>query len=193
MVRYRRLTIPFRLLTVLIGLTFLWETIQYIAGRIFGNSMLVEHIAAAIEYVFFSVIYFYLLNDVIIKRIIFYSIFLMIFLEILNIFWGEGMRQFPSNFLNISQVIYFVFSILFFRQMLLWPSANNILKQSRFWFNLDIMFFASSMFLNFALTNYFLKHKLNEMMLYQLSYVINMIFYVVIGGAVLMDHGEADI
>jgi hypothetical protein len=188
MVRYSKLTIPFRLLAILIGITFLGETIQWFTGKILKNSMFIEHITAEIEYVFFSLIYYYLFENRRIRKIIIYAIFLITILEIMNIIFLENLSQFPSNFLDISQLIYLIFSLAFFRQMLSHPSEINIFKQSIFWYNLDMLFFSAAIFLNFALTNYFLKNNLNQTFLYDLSYIINLIFYLIIGIAILIEN-----
>jgi len=190
--RYSKLSPAFKTLTILIIATFISETIKKIVGKIFHNSMPIAHLWAITEYTFFSFVYYYLLKNRYAKKLIIASVFFMILLEIVNITFFESLLQFPAILLNVSQFIYVLYSLLLFRQMLIQPAEESLFKQSIFWFNLDVLLFSAAMFLNFALTSYFIKNKLDATMLIYFSIIVNMLFYTVIGISILIDNKKYD-
>lgn len=190
--RYSKLSPAFKMLTILIIATFISETIKKIVGKIFHNSMPVAHLWAIGEYAFFSLVYYRLLHNSRIKRLIVVSIFFMILLEIVNLAFFESLLQFPAILLTASQFIYVLYSLVLFRQMLLHPIEESLFKQSIFWFNLDILLFNAAMFLNFALTSYFIKNNLDATILIYFSIIVNMLFYAVIGISILIDNKKYD-
>lgn len=149
------------------------------------------HVWAVIEFGFFSLTYYYLITSPAIKRSIIYAIGGMVVLEIANVFFFEKLTQFPSLILEASHIVYVIYSLLLFRQMLLSPAEQSLFKQSLFWFNINMLFYATTMFLNFALLSYFIENKLDLLPLVYFSYVVNFIFYIVIGISLLMDNKKA--
>jgi hypothetical protein len=190
--RYNKLSPAFKALTILIIATFVSETIKKIVGKIFHNSMPVAHLWPIGEYAFFSLVYYRLLSGTRTKKLVIASIFFMILLEIVNIAFFESLLQFPAILLNVSQFIYVLYSLLLFRQMLIHPAEDSLFRQSIFWFNLDMLLFTTAMFLNFALTSYFIKNKLDATILIYFSIIVNMLFYTVIGISILIDNKKYD-
>lgn len=190
-VRYRKLTTPFKILTLLIGLTLMCESVKKIVAILFKNSMPIEHLSGIIECILFSLCYFYLLKRKPLKRFISILAVCLLTLYLFDVIIFEPLDQFPSIFLNISQLVYLIYALVLFREMLLFPSEKKLAEQSSFWFNINILFFSTSIFLTFALTSYFLAHKLDVYPLYTMSYVFNIIFYAFIGVAILIDTDQS--
>jgi hypothetical protein len=117
----------------------------------------------------------------------------MLILEIVNVLFFEKLTRFPSLILEVSHIIYAVDSLLLFRQMLLFPTEQSLFKQSLFWFNINVLFYATTMFLNFALLSYFIENKLDILSLVNFSTVVNFIFYIVIGVSILMDNKKESV
>jgi len=186
-VRYKSLTIPFKILTILIGATFICEGIKKIIGIIFHNSMPIEHLIAIIEFVSFSIIYYNLFNTTISKRIIVFFTAAFFIIWVIDLIFLEKITEFPSITLNFSQFVYIVYSLLLFNKMLISQSEESLLHQSIFWFNVNILFFSSSIFLIFGLTNLFRKHDYDITILYTFEYVCNLLFYFLIGISILID------
>jgi hypothetical protein len=153
--------------------------------------MPVAHIWAVIEYCLFSYVYYQLLEGALIKKIILASMLLMVVLEIVNVATFESLRQFPSAIINISQIIYVIYSLFLFSQMLLNPTELSLFKQSLFWFNLNMLFYGTTMFLNYALTSYFIQNNLDSTILIFFSIAVNYIFYIVIGISILINNKKA--
>jgi len=190
-VRYKQLNKAFRVLTILLLCTLISEATKKIYGQISHNSMPHAHVWAVIEFGFFSLTYYYLITSPAVKRSIIYAIGGMVVLEIANVFFFEKLTQFPSLILEASHIVYVIYSLLLFRQMLLSPAEQSLFKQSLFWFNINMLFYATTMFLNFALLSYFIENKLDLLPLVYFSYVVNFIFYIVIGISLLMDNKKA--
>jgi hypothetical protein len=187
-IRYKKLTPAFKILVIQILVTSITESIKKVIGKIFHNSMPVAHLSSLIEYSLFALTYYNLLQSARLKKLIIISIFIMLLLETVNIIFFESLLQFPSVILNISQFIYVLFSLLMFRQMLLDPAEQSLSKQSIFWFNLDMLFYGTTMFLNYALTNYFIQNNLDTTILFYFSVVVNLLFYILIGISILIDN-----
>jgi hypothetical protein len=193
LIRYKKLSKAFKILTVLILCTLISESIKKVYGKIYHNNMPVAHIWAVIEYAFFSLTYFYLLTNKRVKKAIIVSTVAMLILEVVNVLFFEKLTQFPSLILEASHIVYVVYSLLLFRQMLLFPAEQSLFKQSLFWFNINVLFYATTMFLDFALLSYFIENKLDVIPLAYFALVVNFIFYIVIGISILMDNKKENI
>ncbi len=187
LLRYKKLTKAFQVLTILILCTLISEGIKRVYGKIHHNTMPQAHVWAIMEFILFSLTYFYLLTNALLKRIVLILMFAMVALEIVNILFFEKLSQFPSLILEASHIIYVVFALLLFRQMLLFPSEQSLFKQSVFWYNINVLFYATTMFLNFALLSYFIQNKLDVIPLAYFGIVVNFIFYIIIGISLLID------
>jgi hypothetical protein len=193
LIRYKKLSKAFKILAVLILCTLISESIKKVYGKIYHNNMPVAHIWAVIEYAFFSLTYFYLLTNKRVKKAIIVSIIAMLILEVVNVLFFEKLTQFPSLILEASHIVYVVYSLLLFRQMLLFPAEQSLFRQSLFWFNINVLFYATTMFLDFALLSYFIENKLDVIPLAYFALVVNFIFYIVIGISILMDNKKENI
>jgi len=185
--RFKKLSKAFKLLTVIILCTAISETINKICGKVYHNSMPVSHIWGVIEFVLFSLIYYQLITTAWIKKAIGIAMLFMVVLEIINLRFFENIKQFPSLILEASHIIYVAYAMLMFRQMLLFASQVSLFKQSLFWFNINMLFYATTMFLNFALLSYFVENKLDAVPLYYFSIIVNFLFYIVIGFSLSID------
>ncbi|MEO6979786.1 MAG: hypothetical protein ABI113_15465 [Mucilaginibacter sp.] len=155
--------------------------------------MPISHTWAVIEFAFIAVVYFYLVTNAMLKKVIVISIFAMLMLAVANVLFFEKLSQFPSLTLEASHIVYVVYSLLLFRQMLLSPSEESLFKQSLFWFNINVLFYATTMFLNFALMSYFIQNKLDVAPLVYFSVVVNFVFYMVIGFVLFIDNSKVNL
>jgi hypothetical protein len=161
MVRFKRLTIPFKILALSVIANLLMEVLSEIFIAKYHSNALVMHIECAIGYVFYASIYFYLLKSRILKKLTIISIALVLILSVLNalLFQQPSQVVFPTHMYLINNILYVIFSLVLFKQMLQYPLDVNIIKQSIFWFNTAMIFFSTTMFLNMELTNYYAQHK----------------------------------
>src|SRR5437879_13527267 len=77
MVRYKRLTMPFKILSLSILFEFLVTlTNPYIIVK-YKNNVLLSQIETAVTYILYALIYYYLLKNKYLKKVILISIILM--------------------------------------------------------------------------------------------------------------------
>lgn len=152
--------------------------------------MPIAHLWAVIEFAFFSLVYYHLFTSRTAKKAVILLIASMVVLEILNLIYFEKITQFPSVILEASHIAYVIYALLLFRQMLLYPAQQSLFKQSLFWFNMNMLFYATTMFLYFALLNYVVDNKFDTTPLVYFGIVENYLFYALIGLSLLIDNKD---
>lgn len=159
-VRFKRLTIPFKLLTASVLVMIILEILARVCGRIYQNNAPELYLESVLGYIFYALVYFYFFRNLGFKKAIILSIFCIVLFSIINgIFLQDPFqKKFPTNVFLITNLLYVLFSLLMFKQMLQYPLSVNITKQSIFWFNTAMLFFATTMFLTMGLTNYYATH-----------------------------------
>ncbi len=116
---------------------------------------LILHLECITEFVFYSVVYYYLFKNKWIKKGVVVTVIVFSISFVINaIFFQPFFKLFPANMDLPKQVLFAIFSLLLFKEMLLYPLKINIINQSVFWFNTAMLFFATTMFFNLGLTNY---------------------------------------
>ena len=189
--RYKKLTTPFKILSILIVVTLFLEALSQFCAAKYKNNLPVSHIIVLTEFVFYSLAYYSIFKNkaMRVSIIAILSIFIVLFF-VNAIFIQPYHRAFPSNMNTFAEIIYTIFSLMLFKQMLLYPLPVNIIKQSVFWFNTSILFYATTMFFNFGLINYYIKHHLNDIVIFECIAGINVIFYLLIGVSILIDNKQ---
>jgi hypothetical protein len=86
------------------------------------------------------------------------------------------------------QVLFAIFSLLLFKEMLLYPLKINIINQSVFWFNTAMLFFATTMFFNLGLTNYLGRNIQYDDIIIYFWYLILYLFHILICIALLTEN-----
>jgi hypothetical protein len=110
---------------------------------------------------------------------------------IVNSLWLQPFwQQFPSNTILPAEIAYCIFSMLFFRQMLSYPDKVDIVKQSAFWFNVAMLLFSTTMFVYLGLINYYAAHHIKDTFVYELFYIVNIIFYLLIAISLWLNSRE---
>lgn len=187
----KKLAIPFKLLTVVIGITFILESIMWLLSFRYYDTRFLAHIMSFAELNLYLAIFYFLFHKKIIKKaIIFLIIFFNIFSIINSFFLQPYYNNFPSNVLLPVQICYALLSLVMFRQMLSNALDINITKQSIFWFNSAMLFLSTSLFFYLGLNNYFVIHRLNFHILGTFNYGINLIFYTMAGYSIYLNSKE---
>jgi len=189
--RYKKLTLPFKVLTWSVLIVFLFNVIGKVYSNRYKSNAPILQLESIAEYVFYALIYYYLFKNKTIKKVILSSIVIIFFLFIINAFFLQPfLKVFPTNIYLPTQILFVIFSLLLFKQMLLYPSKVNIVKQGVFWFNTAMFFYATTMFLNLGLANYYVAHHINDYSLYYFWYFSLYLFHVFIGVSLFTDNKE---
>jgi hypothetical protein len=189
-VRFRKLTMPFKLLVIWLIIDLLFDSCNKLCIAVYKNNALLSHVEGMAEYPAYTIIYYYLFVSRGIKKVILYSIPIIVILSIIDGCFFQGFtKSFPTYMIMTEEILYMVFAILLFKQMLQYPVQLNIMKQSIFWFNTGMVFFSSTMFLNLSLMNYYGKyHSGNYSVILSFWYSIDIIFNILFIIAILNDN-----
>ena len=88
-VRYKRLTIPFKLVAAIIGITVILESISRVFAVVYHDSRPIYHITSLAELNFYFLIFYFLFSQKTIKKVV-------IFLIIFSIFFRSSTPSFCS-------------------------------------------------------------------------------------------------
>ena len=145
------------------------------------------------EFVFYALVYYYLFKNIVIKKTIILSIFLVSLLFLINaVFFQPFLKAFPTNVNLAAQILFTIFSLLLFKEMLLYPLKINIKKQSAFWFNTAILFYATTMFFTLGITNYIAEHMPTDKFIGYFWYFIIYLFHIFIGISLIADNKQVN-
>jgi len=187
--RLQKLSPPFKLLIVSVTISFILCVLSIIVSLRYKNNAAVLQIVCISEYVFYSLIYYYLFKNKIIKKAILLSILIISIAFLMNaVFFQSFLKVFPTNINIPAQILLAVFSLLLFKEMLLHPLKINIIKQGIFWYNTAILFFSTTMFVFLSLSNYLASRNLNDDFKWYFWYLIVDIFHLLLGVAILTDN-----
>lgn len=177
MVRYKKLTIPFKILAFSMVISLILSIASRIAAIEYKNNAPVSYLEEWSNYVFYALVYLFLFKNKRFKTFIRISIFLITAFTILNgLFFQPFKNTFPSNIDIATGILLVIFALILFKQMLQYPVQVDIIKQSVFWYNTSILFFYATMFLNFALTNYYGKHLFTNSIVFCFWFFADIVF-----------------
>jgi hypothetical protein len=194
-IRFKKMTMPFKLLAIWLVIDVILDTVgNRLCIAIYKNNALLTNTETIGEFVFFAGAYYFLLRKSWAKKLVLGSIIaLSVFFVINGLVLQPFTKVFPTFVIMPAEILYVIFGILLFKQMLQYPIQINIMKQSIFWFNTAILFFSTTMFSIFSLFNYYAQHVSREGMAVVLYfwYGADIIFSVLICIAILNENKYA--
>jgi hypothetical protein len=190
-VRFQNLTAPFKILTIVILIIFVSEVIARILAFTIKNSNPPYHILCILQYAGLAFIYNRLIVGRPLQNYILISIIPFSLLSISNTLFFQTLFSFPSNIIMLSYLIFILFSLILFMQMLEAPKEIIISKQSVFWFNSAILVYSITMPICFGILNYLVKHKLPDQLLGDFIEYFTFLYYLTLGYAIHLDKYRA--
>ena len=187
MVRLSKLTIPFRILAYLIIVILISEIIARVLVYTIRNSNPPYHILCILQYAGFAYIYYRLLTGHRARIYILISIIPFCILSCLNTLFFQTFFTFPSNIIMLSYIVFIIFSLLLFMQMLDQPKETAIFKQSIFWLNIAILIYSIITPVSFGVLNYLAKHNLSAEIVGNFIEYFTFLYYLTIGYSILID------
>lgn len=187
---YSKLTTPFKLLAITEPITILLDLLSKISSHLYKTNAFVLHLECLVLYVFYSAIYYHLFQSKSMKKIVWISTIVIIAFALFNgTFLQPAYKSFPSYLYMVTNTMLVIFSLLLFKQMLLYPIKITITGQGVFWFNTSMLFFSTTMFLNLGLTNYYAQLKFDQG-IYYFWYGSYYILNILIGIALFSNYKE---
>lgn len=190
MIRYHWLTFYGKILAWSVVMVFVCNFLNKVITSRYHNNAAILHAESILEFIFYSTIYYFLFKNRVVKALVFISIVAITLFFCYNAIVLQPFGSvFPTNIYLPTLSLFTIFSLVLFRQMLLYPVKINIVKQSVFWYNTAMLFYATTMFFNLGMTNYYSQHKWDAY-IYYFWYFILCAFHVMIGIALLTDNTE---
>lgn len=184
---YGRLTKPFRILTLLVGYTLCSEfTGRHLAFSI-QNSNPVYHVLIIVEFNAYAMMFLYLLKHAHFSIVIWTSCIVVTLFSLIDTFWLQNILTFPTYSLLVSHGVVVLLVLLLYNEMRGYPVQVNILKTSVFWLNNAILLYCAGDFLIWGIYNYFVGKHINNDLISALSYGINILYYLFLGMAILIN------
>ncbi|HZY37309.1 MAG TPA: hypothetical protein VFE53_11705 [Mucilaginibacter sp.] len=193
MVRYNTLTVYGKVLAWSVVMVFVCNISNKFFSALYHNNAPILHTESILEFIFYSAIYFCLFKNKVTKVAVVASIIAVTLFFCYNAIVLQPFGAvFPTNIYLATLSLFTIFSLLLFRQMLLYPLKINIVKQSVFWFNTAMLFYATTMFFNLGMTNYYSQHNWDNF-IYYFWYFILCVFHIMIGIALLNDSQQVQL
>lgn len=187
-VKYKKLTMPFKWLTTMLFVTLISEAIAYVLRqKIHSANNAVYHVFNLLEYVGFAFVFYHLFINDTHKKVVKYTIFVYPILSVLLSVFVQSIWLLPSIFIIISYITLSIFCLLLFRQMMHNLSATPLFKDAIFWFNTVALIQFSTSFFSLSLTNYVIALHQYSQTINNINYGINLFFYASLCVALLLD------
>ena len=190
-VNFRKLTTPFKILTLFLTYTLISEIMARVFALKFRNSSPVYHWFVLANYCFYAAIFYQLLKGFIIRKIALWSIIPFSCFWVINIVFFQHFSDFPSYSLMVSCTLFIVYSLALFMQMLETPTEVAIFKQNPFWFSISALFYSVILIAFFSISGYMIKHHISNGGLIGVIDVITDINYALLGFIVIADKRQS--
>jgi predicted Abi (CAAX) family protease len=191
--RYKALNTPFKILAIGAAVSLILNISENIFILKYKSNAPLFHIEAVSGYAFYAFIYYYLFTNKKLKQAIIISVIIVTLFAVFNaLFWQPFYKVFPTHVNLPTLGLLVLFSLLLFRQMLLFPLKTPLLKQGVFWYNTAIIFYSTTMFLNIGLSNVYIRNASLDYLVFYLWYFIVYIFAILIGVTLLTDSKETN-
>jgi hypothetical protein len=175
-VRYKHLTIPYKLIFYFITVTFFSELTSRIFVLKIKNSFPVYHFYVILSTTIILLFYFSLFKIKALKIIIASCCLLFILTSAINSVYFQPLLSFPSFSIILSDIIIVCFSLLLFRTLVItgFTSEDKLV----YWLNAVILMYFVIQIFNWGAYNYILRHQINTRLISDFGYYINITYYI---------------
>ncbi len=133
--------IPFLVVTLIVEITGYFQL-----GKINGSNHWMYNIYTAIEFLFFSFVYYAVINNQKLKEVIkiFTAVFFISF--IVNILWGQGWNHFHTITYRVGSLMIICWCFFYFRELMKSEILKTPLHSPMFWISTGLLFFYTGFF-----------------------------------------------
>jgi hypothetical protein len=181
----KKLSRPYKLLTIFLLITFISESVTRVFIKEFRNSCPPYHIYQPLQYFFITAFYLSYLKKS--TAIISWSWVLFTLFTILNLIFFQNVWTVPTNAMLPANIAYVLCALLLFKNMLQNTDEQPLLRQGLFWYNTSTLVLFTFNFFCWSFYNVLLKTKNSTLTLSDITYVLNMQYYLTTGIAIYLD------
>lgn len=179
---FRKYTMALKMLAILLVCTFIFEFLAELAAYLYKNNLFVYHFFNPIEYSLFAIIYFFLFEKLVIKRIILITLLFYTPLSIYNSFnWQPYFDNYINSYAILSESILLVFYSLSFLYITMDKHNGSIYKIPAFWMNAGILIFFSTNIFFWGYYNSLIRSEQNLNVFYKILFWENVLLYSLCG------------
>ena len=181
LIRFRYRQPKQALLSLVVVFSFITEIIAFSVVE-FGegsNNLPIYHIHVVILFYLFNRIYQYVLGETIKSYLFDLLLIFFILFAFINSIWIQPLNTFNSNTIVAGSVIYILFSLLHFRQLLQLPTLRILTEDWTFWLSTGLLLYHSSALMLFFFVNYI---EASSSAAVTASWLLNALFNVILNG-----------
>ncbi len=185
LINFKKLSSSYKLLTFFILVTFISESATRIFIKEYRNSCPPYHIYQPLNYFFITAFYLSYLKksgNIISWSWVAFTMFCMANTILLQNVWTV-----PTNAMLPANIVYVLCSLLLFKSMLQQTEDKQLLRQGLFWYNTSTLILYTFNFFCWSFYNVLLKLENNLITLIDITYFLNMQYYIVTGIAIYLD------
>lgn len=154
LLNYRRLDHILRIAAVFFIISALFDlALVLITAVRWGSKMYLIHLFIAISVIFFGLIYYHAFYAPVLKKITAFLASAVLLTVLLNAFFIQGIRTYPSLSNTVQSVLFTALSLLYFYQLFNRQEFIHIEKQALFWINAGVLIYFSVNIFMFMLYN----------------------------------------
>ena len=178
---YKRYNVTFKILSIFFFVSGIFDLALIVLTRVgFMNNAPLIHLFVCVNILFFGIVYYQTLLSSILKKTIIFAIPCLMVITVLNALFVEGIWAFPSISNTAQSILFIVFSLTYFYQLLNRSEYVYIEKQGLFWINAGVLIYFSSNFFLFMLYNRMLESQdWNLWIIHSIANIIANIFYTI--------------
>ncbi len=192
-VRFKNLTVPIKILSILVWIIFLCESVaEYLSHKINNNTQ-VYHFYVILAFWLYVMIYFQILRSVRLKFAVIIAAILFTFFSVINSLFYQKLDSFPSINLTISDVILVFLSLFYLKISIDHNPFEPLRKNSLFWFNISVLVYFSLQLFIWGIMNYLITNDKDVTPLIMFGLIISILFYTALGISIILDNPKTSV
>lgn len=184
-VRLRRLSMPIRIVAILLVVTLISEVLStWLPYRQIGNAI-VYHFYLIVSFWLYSLTYFFLFQRARQRFIILVVPVLYTLFALIDSLYYQGLHEFPSTNIVVYNVLLFTYSILYMKTLVDLNPFEPSHKNPNFLFNIAVLSYFTLQLFVWGIMNYLLKIRKNIDPLVLFSIFTSILYYGTLGIAAI--------
>ncbi len=178
-VNFKRLTTPFRILSILLGYTFIHECAVRIGAYYKVSLNIIYQVYILLAFSLYALIYFFSLIKHRFKIIALVVLSIIILLGMINMVMS--IDSFPSIAISFCSCMIIFLSLLQLSELLYSDPELRLIQKPLFWMNTAIMVYWSINFLQLGLYSYFVKTNSPNPITQNIHTYSSIVYYAILG------------
>ncbi|RDC62867.1 hypothetical protein [Adhaeribacter pallidiroseus] len=142
LIKRRVLTLEQKIIGLLVTVTLPFELYAGYLQSFNSNNLFVYHLLIPIQYCFYAYLYFYFIEFKIIKKLILFSIALVITAAVVLAFTIQPLNNYNSYVIILSNLLLCIWVLSYYRQLFVHLTIVNLNQEPLFWISTGLLFFA---------------------------------------------------